>query len=109
MEENLKETKLVKREKTRRRQLKNKREENTIFKKSNVKISVLCPGPTRTNFNDVANVKFSLKSMESNTVVKYALKKTFKNKLIIIDKNATTHVINIKLTLYLFVSKIIIE
>jgi len=53
-------------------------------KKSNVKISVLCPGPTRTNFNDVANVKFSLKSMESNTVVKYALKKTFKNKLIII-------------------------
>ena len=38
MEENLKETKLVKREKTRRRQPKNKRDENTIFKKANVKI-----------------------------------------------------------------------
>ena len=53
-------------------------------KKSNVKISVLCPGPTKTNFNNVANVKFSLKSMECNEVVKYALKKMFKNKLIII-------------------------
>ena len=29
--------------------------------KSNVKISILCPGPVSTNFNTVANVKFSLK------------------------------------------------
>ena len=31
-------------------------------KKSNVKISVLCPGPVNTNFNKVANVKFILYS-----------------------------------------------
>ena len=29
-------------------------------KKSNVKISVLCPGPVDTNFNDVAGVRFKL-------------------------------------------------
>ena len=42
--------------------------------KSNVKISVLCPGPVNTNFNKTANVKFSLKGMESNDVAKYAIK-----------------------------------
>ena len=52
--------------------------------KSNVKISVVCPGPTDTNFNEVAGVKFGVKAMESKTVVKYTLKKMFKNKLIII-------------------------
>lgn len=38
MDENLKQTKLVRKEKTRKKQTKNKREENTIFKKSNLKI-----------------------------------------------------------------------
>ena len=52
--------------------------------KSNVKISVVCPGPINTNFNEVAGVKFGVKAMESETVVKYTLKKMFKNKLIII-------------------------
>lgn len=52
--------------------------------KSNVKISVVCPGPINTNFNEVAGVKFGVKAMESKTVVKYTLKKMFKNKLIII-------------------------
>ena len=40
---------------------------------SNVKISVLCPGPVKTNFNNVANVNFSIKGVESDYVVKYAL------------------------------------
>ncbi len=31
--------------------------------KSNVKVSVLCPGPVATNFNNVANVHFSIKSI----------------------------------------------
>lgn len=51
---------------------------------SNVKISVLCPGPVKTNFNNVANVNFSIKGLESEYVVKYALKKFFKDKLVII-------------------------
>ena len=49
--------------------------------KSNVKISVLCPGPVNTNFNKVANVKFALKSLSSEYVAKYA---TLKGKFLII-------------------------
>ncbi len=41
--------------------------------KSNVKISILCPGPVKTNFNKVANVKFSLKEKNSYDVAKYAI------------------------------------
>ena len=52
--------------------------------KSNVKISVLCPGPVNTEFNEVAGVKFGVKAQESNDVVKYALNQMFKNKLRII-------------------------
>ena len=52
--------------------------------KSNVKISVLCPGPVSTNFNDVANVRFSAKSLDPHTVAEYALKKAEKGKMVII-------------------------
>jgi len=41
--------------------------------KSNVKISILCPGPVSTNFNKVANVKFSIKERNSYEVAKYAI------------------------------------
>lgn len=41
--------------------------------KSNVKISILCPGPVRTNFNKVANVKFAIKEADSFEVAKYAI------------------------------------
>ena len=51
---------------------------------SNVKISVLCPGPVNTEFNKRANVSFSLKGMKSKDVSKYALKKMFEGKMIII-------------------------
>lgn len=40
---------------------------------SKVKISILCPGPVDTNFNNVANVKFSLKGATSKYVANYAL------------------------------------
>lgn len=53
-------------------------------KKSNVKVSVLCPGPVRTNFNNVAGVKFELKSLSSEYVAKFAVNKMLKNKEIII-------------------------
>ena len=52
--------------------------------KSNVKISVLCPGPVDTNFNKRANVKFAAKALTSNYVAKYAVDKMLKDKLIII-------------------------
>ena len=44
-------------------------------KKSNVRISILCPGPVETNFDNVAGVKFSLKGMNSDYVAKYAIDK----------------------------------
>ncbi len=51
---------------------------------SNVSISVLCPGPVNTEFNKIARVHFSIKGMESMDVAKYAIKKMFDEKLIII-------------------------
>lgn len=53
-------------------------------KNSPVKISVLCPGPVDTNFNNVANVKFSVKGLDAHDVAEYALKKTEQGKMIII-------------------------
>ncbi len=51
---------------------------------SNVSISCLCPGPVDTEFNKVARVKFSIKGIESNKVARYAIKKMFEEKLIIV-------------------------
>lgn len=51
---------------------------------SNVHISCLCPGPVDTNFNKVADVKFSVKPLKADYVAKYAINKMFKNKLLII-------------------------
>ena len=53
-------------------------------KKSNVKISVLCPGPVKTEFNKVAGGKFNIDSLQCEKVAKYAIDKTLENKLIII-------------------------
>ena len=52
--------------------------------KSKVSISCLCPGPTKTNFDKVANVKFSIKQLNSKMVAEYALQGMFDRKLIII-------------------------
>ena len=54
-------------------------------KKSNVHISCLCPGPVKTNFNNVADVKFAIKGLDSDYVARYAIDKMLKkNKLIIV-------------------------
>ena len=59
-------------------------------KNSNVKISVLCPGPVDTNFNNVAGVKFNIKSLTAEYVAKYAINQSLKNnKLIIVPGTAT--------------------
>ena len=52
--------------------------------KSNVRVSVLCPGPVKTEFNDVAGVKFALKGLSSDYVAKYAIDKMLKNKEVIL-------------------------
>ncbi len=58
--------------------------EELRHKKSNVGISVLCPGPVATEFNQVAKGKFSLKEMASDKVAKMGIDKMLKKKLIII-------------------------
>lgn len=52
--------------------------------KSNVKISVLQPGPVNTNFNNVAGVKFNISSKSSEYVAKYAVNKLLKGKFNIV-------------------------
>lgn len=52
--------------------------------KSKVQISILCPGPVDTNFNNVANVKFSLKEANSQDIANYAIKKLEKGKFYIV-------------------------
>ena len=58
--------------------------EELKIKNSDVHVCVLCPGPVATNFNNVANVKFSIKQLSSEYVAKYAIDKMFKKKDIII-------------------------
>ena len=52
--------------------------------KSNVQISILCPGPVKTNFNNVANVKFELSSLSSEYVARYTVDKFLKGKFYIV-------------------------
>lgn len=51
---------------------------------SHVSVSVLCPGPVDTNFNNVANVQFALKGISASYCARYALKKMYQKKLIIV-------------------------
>ena len=52
--------------------------------KSRVQISILCPGPVNTNFNNIANVEFSIKGLSSEYVGKYAVEKFLKGKFYIV-------------------------
>lgn len=52
--------------------------------KSKIYIGCLCPGPVNTEFNKVANVKFGFNGISSDYCTKYALKKMFKRKGVIV-------------------------
>lgn len=51
---------------------------------SNVKISVLCPGPVKTEFNKVAKGKFHVEEENARRVARYAIDKALQNKLVIV-------------------------
>lgn len=55
--------------------------------KSNVKISVFCPGPVKTNFDRVANVKFNMMQLDSEYASNYAIDNMFMDKLVIVPPN----------------------
>lgn len=48
---------------------------------SNVKVTVLCPGPVDTNFNNRAGVSFSVKPISADKAAEYALTKASRGKL----------------------------
>ena len=52
--------------------------------KSNVHISVLCPGPVHTEFTKVAKGNFKINEQSAQVVAKYAIDKTLQNKCLII-------------------------
>lgn len=54
-----------------------------FMNKSKVKISALCPGPVKTNFNVVADVKFNMLEADSKKVAKYAVKRLFQKRTLI--------------------------
>ena len=54
------------------------------IKKTKVNVSVLCPGPVETNFNNVAGVTFAVKPLSSTYVARYAIDQMFKKKMLII-------------------------
>lgn len=51
---------------------------------SNVHISMLCPGPVNTNFNETANVTFALPGISAKRCVSYCLKEMSKGTLTIV-------------------------
>lgn len=53
-------------------------------KGSRVYIGALCPGPVDTEFNRTAGVSFNLKSLPSEAVASYGIKKMFARKLLIV-------------------------
>ena len=81
-----------------------------IKNKYNIKVKALCPGPVDTEFNEVANSKFKLKSISPDKCVNYTIKK-LKIKRIILTPTVGVRItelfsrfIPIKLLLY-FCSK----
>lgn len=67
--------------------------------KSKVKITCLCPGPTKTNFLPTAGVRFNTKLATAEYVAKYAINNMFKGKLVIIP--------TLKIKTVMFLSKIV--
>lgn len=54
--------------------------------KSGVQISILCPGPVSTNFDQVANVKFKMRQANSMEVAQYAIRKLEQGKFYIVPR-----------------------
>ncbi len=56
--------------------------EELFMMHSKVKIMALCPGPVKTNFNKVADVKFNWLEADSKWVAKYGITMMFCNRII---------------------------
>jgi len=55
--------------------------------KSDISISVMCPGPVDTDFNKRIEIKSSVKPISAQSVAKYGIKYMFKKKKVIVPRN----------------------
>ena len=62
--------------------------DKSIDIKSDVQISILCPGPVETNFGNAANVKFKLKEADSFKVAEYTIRHFEKGDFYIVPLSA---------------------
>ncbi len=53
-------------------------------KHSGVSVSVLCPGPVNTDFNNRAGVSFSLQAADTRFVARYAIEQTLRGRAVIV-------------------------
>lgn len=74
--------------------------------KSKVKVSLFCPGPVKTNFNKVANVKFNIGSISSEYASIYAIDNMFKDKEVIVPPNMKLTKLLVKIVPYNIVTLI---
>lgn len=58
--------------------------EELRMEKSNVYIGAFCPGPVRTEFNEISGAEFAVKGMDETDAAEYALEKMFDGELIIV-------------------------
>ena len=65
---------------------------------SDVKISVFCPGPVKTNFNDVAKVHFNIGSLSAQKAAQIAVQGMFMNRLVILPNNMKVNYVLTKVT-----------
>lgn len=58
--------------------------EELRMEKSNVYVGAFCPGPVRTEFNEISGADFAVKGMDEKDAAEYALEKMFDGELIIV-------------------------
>ena len=63
--------------------------EELRVEKSNVYIGALCPGPVRTEFNEIAGAQFAVAGISDVEAAEYAIEKMFDGQMIIIPGTGT--------------------
>ncbi len=58
--------------------------EELRMEKSNVYVGAFCPGPVRTEFNEISGADFAVRGMDEKDAAEYALEKMFDGELIIV-------------------------
>lgn len=58
--------------------------EELRMEKSNVYVGAFCPGPVRTEFNEISGAEFAVRGMDERDAAEYALEKMFDGELIIV-------------------------